>query len=38
VLVNRHRAARQIGAAHGGTDLLIDWRLIDCLRNGLPLD
>jgi predicted dehydrogenase len=30
--------ARKIGAAHDGTDLLIDWRLIDCLRNGLPLD
>ena len=30
--------ARQIGAGHGGTDLLEDWRLIDCLRNGLPLD
>lgn len=23
---------------HGGMDLLIKWRLIDCLRNGLPLD
>jgi len=23
---------------HGGSDLLIDWHLIDCLRNGLPLD
>jgi hypothetical protein len=30
--------AKQIGAGHGGTDLLEDWRLIDCLRNGLPLD
>ena len=30
--------ARQIKAGHGGTDLLEDWRLIDCLRNGLPLD
>ena len=30
--------ARQIGAGHGGTDLLEDWRLVDCLRNGLPLD
>jgi hypothetical protein len=30
--------ARQIGAGHGGTDLLEDWHLIDCLRNGLPLD
>jgi hypothetical protein len=24
--------------AHGGMDLMMDWRLIDCLRNGLPLD
>ena len=23
---------------HGGSDLLEDWHLIDCLRNGLPLD
>ncbi|MDD5519198.1 MAG: Gfo/Idh/MocA family oxidoreductase [Kiritimatiellae bacterium] len=30
--------AKQIGAGHGGTDLLETWRLIDCLRNGLPLD
>lgn len=30
--------ARQIGAGHGGTDLLEDWHLIDCLHNGLPLD
>ena len=30
--------AAQIKAGHGGTDLLEDWRLIDCLRNGLPLD
>jgi hypothetical protein len=29
--------ARQIGG-HGGMDLLMDWRLIDCLRNGLSLD
>ncbi|CAN5413686.1 Gfo/Idh/MocA family oxidoreductase [soil metagenome] len=29
--------ARQIGG-HGGMDFLMDWRLIDCLRNGLPLD
>jgi predicted dehydrogenase len=26
------------GSGHGGTDLLEDWRLIDCLRTGLPLD
>ena len=25
-------------SGHGGSDLLIDWHLIDCLRNGLPLD
>ncbi|MCC6289265.1 MAG: Gfo/Idh/MocA family oxidoreductase [Chitinophagaceae bacterium] len=29
--------AKQIGG-HGGMDFMIDWRLIDCLRNGLPLD
>jgi hypothetical protein len=23
---------------HGGMDFLMDWRLIDCLRNGLALD
>lgn len=25
-------------SGHGGSDLLIDWRLIDCLRNGRALD
>ena len=25
-------------SGHGGSDLLQDWHLIDCLRNGLPLD
>ena len=29
--------ARQIGG-HGGMDFMMDWRLVDCLRNGLPLD
>ena len=29
--------ARQVGG-HGGMDTLMDWRLVDCLRNGLPLD
>ncbi|HLP71945.1 MAG TPA: Gfo/Idh/MocA family oxidoreductase [Bacteroidales bacterium] len=29
--------ARQVGG-HGGMDFLMDWRLADCLRNGLPLD
>lgn len=23
---------------HGGMDFMMEWRLIDCLRNGLPLD
>lgn len=30
-------AAKNIGD-HGGMDFLMDWRTIDCLRNGLPLD
>jgi len=25
-------------SGHGGGDLMEDWHLIDCLRNGLPLD
>lgn len=29
--------AKQVGG-HGGMDFIMDWRLIDCLRNGLPLD
>ena len=29
--------AKQVGG-HGGMDFLEDWRLIDCLRNGLALD
>lgn len=29
--------AKQVGG-HGGMDFLMDWRMIDCLRNGLPLD
>jgi hypothetical protein len=29
--------ARNVGG-HGGMDFVMDWRLIDCLRNGLPLD
>jgi hypothetical protein len=29
--------AKEVGG-HGGMDTLMDWRLIDCLRNGLPLD
>lgn len=29
--------AKKIGG-HGGMDFMMDWRLVDCLRNGLPLD
>ncbi len=29
--------AKEIGG-HGGMDFMMDWRLIDCLRNGLPVD
>lgn len=31
------QAAKLIGG-HGGMDFIMDWRMIDCLRNGLPLD
>ena len=30
--------ALQLKSGHGGVDLLESWRLIDCLRHGLPLD
>lgn len=29
--------AKKVGG-HGGMDFLMDWRLIDCIRNGIPLD
>ena len=29
--------AKRVGG-HGGMDFLMNWRTIDCLRNGLPLD
>lgn len=29
--------ARQVGG-HGGMDTIMDWRLVDCLRNGLPVE
>ena len=29
--------AKQVGG-HGGMDFLMDWRTIDCLRNGLAID
>jgi hypothetical protein len=39
-----HPLAKQIGekakkvGGHGGMDFIMDYRLIHCLRNGLPLD
>jgi hypothetical protein len=30
--------AKDIDGMHSGNDFLMDWRLIDCLRNGLPLE
>jgi len=29
--------AKKVGG-HGGMDFIMDWRLVDCLRNGLPMD
>ena len=29
--------AKKVGG-HGGMDFLMQWRLVDCLKNGLPLD
>ncbi|PSR56242.1 acetylgalactosaminidase [Adhaeribacter arboris] len=29
--------AKQVGG-HGGKDFLMNWRIIDCFRNGLPMD
>ncbi len=37
IVVKIGALAREIGG-HGGMDFMMDWRLIDCLRNGLPLD
>ena len=30
--------SQQVGTGHGGVDLLECWRLVDCLRHGLPLE
>ena len=30
--------SQRVGTGHGGVDLLECWRLIDCLRHGLPLE
>lgn len=37
ILKKMQDIAKEIGG-HGGMDFLMDWRLIDCLRNGLPVD
>jgi hypothetical protein len=37
IVIKIGEMARKIGG-HGGMDFMMDWRLIDCLRNGLPLD
>src|SRR5664280_3344080 len=31
------KMAKKVGG-HGGMDFIMDWHLMDCLRNGLPLD
>lgn len=38
IITRMRDLSKRVGTGHGGTDLLEDWRLIDCLRNGLPLD
>jgi hypothetical protein len=38
IITRMRELSRQVGSGHGGGDLLEDWHLIDCLRNGLPLD
>jgi hypothetical protein len=38
IITRMSELSKHVGSGHGGTDLLEDWRLIDCLRNGLPLD
>lgn len=37
-MVKHVKKAAEIVGGHGGADFVMDWRLIDCLRNGLPLD
>jgi hypothetical protein len=38
IVTRTRELATQVGSGHGGGDLLECWRLIDCLRHGLPLD
>jgi len=37
IVVKVGEMAKKIGG-HGGMDFMMDWRMIDCLRNGLPYD
>ena len=37
ILESMREVAQKVGG-HGGMDFLMDWRLMDCLRNGLPVD
>jgi len=40
----KHEISKKIGdvakkfGGHGGMDFIMDWRTIDCLRNGIPFD
>ena len=36
--IYRRMGAEARSSGHGGSDMLMDWHLIDCLRSGLPLD
>ncbi len=39
IIAELEKTARELGAvAHGGMDYIMDYRLVYCLRNGLPLD
>jgi hypothetical protein len=37
-IIKRLGDVAKIVGGHGGMDFIMDWRLMDCLRNGLPLD
>jgi hypothetical protein len=37
-IVTRIGAAAERIGGHGGMDFLMNWRIVDCLRNGLPMD
>ena len=37
-IIKKVGAMAKKAGGHGGMDFIMEWRLIDCLRNGLPLD